>query len=124
MVVGNQNSGSLHTGSGAFSPSSVYRLTFPIAAMMDSEIPACRDFMESRNSRISRRTLSFSLHTHAIGRNPWAAAYSLERVSLTYIRGRIKRTLPFCDCATGGSEAIRPLKRMFLKSDSAESSDR
>src|SRR6266571_129914 len=89
---------------------------------MDSEIPSCRDLMESRNSRISRRTLSFSLHTHAIGKNPWAAAYSVERVSFTYTRGRINRTLPFCDCDTGGSEAMRPLKRTFLNSDSAQSS--
>src|SRR5262245_38462619 len=75
VIIGNQDSYGLllHTSaavSGGFSPNSVYRFTLPKAAMIESEIPTCRDFIASRNSRISRRTLSFSLHTQAIGRNP------------------------------------------------------
>src|SRR3989449_11140030 len=78
---------------------------------MECEIPTWRDFIPSRNSRISRRTLSFSLQTQAIGRKPLERAYSIERSSVTYTRGRINRRLPFCDCDTGGRDAIRPLKR-------------
>src|SRR6266516_3940313 len=64
------------------SPNRVYRLTFPRAAMIESETPTWRDFMMSRSSRISRRTLSFSLQTQAIGRKPFPRAYCVERSSV------------------------------------------
>ena len=103
-------------------PKSEYRFTFPSAAVTESEIPRCRPFIESRNSRISFLTLSFSPQTHAMGRNPWTRAYSVDNSSETNTSGRISRSPPLRDSATGGRDAILPLNRMLRKSDSEQSS--
>ena len=70
-----RNSAQISTSSSMSAPSNegvnnVYKFTLANAAVIESEIPGCLDFMPSRNSRISRRTLSFSPQTQAMGRNP------------------------------------------------------
>ena len=78
--------------------------------------------MRERNSLISRRTPSLSLHTQPTVRKPCARAYSVVKSSVTNTSGRMSRIGPFRAVATGGSEVIRPLKSMFRRSASAQSS--
>ena len=90
--------------------------------MIESGILECRWLMSERNSLICRRTPSLSLHTQPTVRKPCARAYSIVKSSLTNTSGRMSRIGPFRAVATGGSETIRPLKRIFRSNASAQSS--
>src|SRR5262249_45547990 len=101
---------------------SVWGLTLPRAAATVSATPGCRARSVVRNSRISLRTLALSEHAQPTVVRPRACAYAAVSSSVTKTSGRTSRSVPFRDTATGGREAMRPLKRMLRSSDSAQSS--
>jgi hypothetical protein len=69
-----------------------------------------------------RESRALSPHAQPTVARPAALAYADVSASLTSANGRTRRSVPLREVATGGSEAIRPLKRMLRSSDSAQSS--